>query len=156
MLIKPKQITLVSNLDGKSEEFIYNIGRYSALDGLDMIEYVTDILKSGVNFSGTKKGLLRECLIRMGKYIEAVRQTPEGEKCVILDNPKMLEVAIPDGETAMALMVELHNYNTFFLKTDSILRQSSYLVNLFDNLLQGILTKYVVPLSQKDSQPTEN
>lgn len=156
MLLKPKRITITTEVSGIEEKYIFNIGRYNGLDGLEMIEYATDIIKSGFNFSGSKKGLLRECMVKMGKYIEAVVEHEGKEKAVSLENEKILAANLADPEVAMHLMLQLHNYNTFFLRADNLLTKSLSITESIEKYAQKILMVLQESLSQKDSQHSTN
>ncbi len=118
-LIKPKEVEYISKVGGEEITCRFMIGRYNGLDGLDLIEYATDILKSGVNPTGTKKGLLRECMIKMGPYIEAIND--EGKQ-VSLSNAKIMAAYLPDPEMSMRLMRDVHDYNTFLLNSETRLK----------------------------------
>lgn len=123
-LIEPEEITVVSKVGGTETEHVFMIGKYDGYNGLDLIEYSADVLKSGLNPSATRKGALKECMQKMGPYIEAVVETDEGRKYIKLNTGKFLTQFLPDPETSMQIMMKLHNRNTFFLNTDRLLKES--------------------------------
>ena len=150
-LIEPEEIIIKTKAGGTEKEYKYMIGKYDGFNGLDLIEYAADILKSGVNPTQTKKGLLRECMQKMGKYIEAVVETEEGVKYVKLDTVKMLETFLPDPETSMKLMRSVHDKNTFFLNSERLLKES---LSWMDKLRLSV-TKTLTQLqaSSSDKKP---
>ncbi|AHK11693.1 tail assembly chaperone [Shewanella sp. phage 1/41] len=112
-LMKSKQITLTSNVNGEKEERIYNIGRYDGYTGLYMIGLGAELLDSAAR----KKMLstdtvfakkLQDMLKEQGKYIELV--TDDG--AASLEPVSMLKAAVPDVDIALQLMREVHDYNT--------------------------------------------
>jgi len=149
-LIKPKEVKFtVPDEDGIETEYVYVIGKYNGLEGLDFIEYVAEIFKNGLNFNETRKGLLRECMVKMGKYIEAV--TADGNK-VSLANELILGAHLPNAEVAMQLMMAVHDYNTFFLKTANLSSQSHSIVTKASELITKIFAPLQASLSAKEEQ----
>lgn len=157
MLIKPKEIEIKSNVGGEEEIYTYRIGRYNGLDGLEFVEYATDIVKSGLNFNGTTKGLLKECLIKMGRFIEAViKSDTEDDRYILLDNATVLGAYLPDAETSMQLMKELHDYNSFFLNTENLSIQSASWMDRIEELIVETLERSPLFSSQEDTQRSES
>ena len=152
-LIKPKEVEYISKVGGEEITCRFMIGRYNGLDGLDLIEYATDILKSGANPTGTKKGLLRECMIKMGPYIEAIND--EGKQ-VSLSNAKIMAAYLPDPEMSMRLMRDVHDYNTFFLNSENLLKQSLSWMDKLKVSVTKTLTKLQATSSEKKQRRTKS
>lgn len=152
-LIKPKEVEYTSKVGGEEITCRFMIGRYNGLEGLDIIEYVTDILKSGVNPTGTKKGLLRDCMIKMGPYIDAVND--EGNQ-VSLSNAKIMAAYLPDPEMTMRLMRDVHDYNTFFLNSENLLKQSLSWMDKLKVSVTKTLTNLQATSSAKKRQRTKS
>lgn len=154
MLIKPKRIEITSHVGGEETKVAYNIGRYDGFYGLELVEYATDILKSGLNIlKNTKKGLMCECLEKMGKFIEAVVTDDHGEeRLILLDNRTLLSAYMPDVEVSMKLMMEVHDYNTFFLNSANLLKQSVGWMGRVEELIVETLERSLHSSSQVDTQ----
>lgn len=141
MLIKPERITIKTYVAGQEENYMFRIGRYDGLNGLELIEYATDILKNGLNLTNSTRGLLKECMIKMGKYIEAVSVDDKGNEVFVpLDNELVLQAYLPNVEVSMRLMMELHDYNTFFLNSANLLKESaSWLTKLQQLIVKTLI-----------------
>lgn len=125
MLMKPKQITLTSNVNGEKEERTYNIGRYDGYTGLFMIGLGAELLDSAARkkMLSTDKVFakkLQDMLKEQGRFIELV--TDNGD--VSLKSIDMLIQAIPDPDIALKLMREVHDYNTALFNSANLLSTS--------------------------------
>ena len=125
MLMKPKQITLTSNVNGEKEERTYNIGRYDGYTGLFMIGLGAELLDSAARkkMLSTDKGFakkLQDMLKEQGRFIELV--TDDGTAS--LETVNMLKTAIPDPDIALKLMREVHDYNTALFNSANLLSTS--------------------------------
>ena len=124
-LMKPKQITLISNVNGEKEERTYNIGRYDGYTGLFMIGLGAELIDSAARkkMLATDKIFakkLQDMLKEQGKYIELV--TDDGTAS--LETVNMLKTAIPDPDIALKLMREVHDYNTALFSSANLLSRS--------------------------------
>ena len=125
MLMKPKQITLTSNVNGEKEERTYNIGRYDVYTGLFMIGLGAELLESAARkkMLSTDKVFakkLQDMLKEQGRFIELV--TDDGTAS--LETVNMLKTAIPDPDIALKLMREVHDYNTALFNSANLLSTS--------------------------------
>ena len=125
MLMKPKQITLTSNVNGEKEERTYNIGRYDGYTGLYMIGLGAELLDSAARkkMLSTDKVFakkLQDMLKEQGRFIELV--TDDGTAS--LETINMLKTAIPDPDIALKLMREVHDYNTALFNSANLLSTS--------------------------------
>ncbi len=125
MLMKPKQITLTSNVNGEKEERTYNIGRYDGYTGLYMIGLGAELLDSAARkkMLSTDKVFakkLQDMLKEQGRFIELV--TDDGTAS--LETVNMLKTAIPDPDIALKLMREVHDYNTALFNSANLLSTS--------------------------------
>lgn len=154
MLLKPKEIEIESYVADEDEIFKFRIGRYDGYNGLDLIEYVTEIAKTGFNITGeTKKGVLKECLKRMGHYIEAIDKDDKGKTIYVPLNTELaLQTYLTNVEVSMKLMIELHDYNTFFLSTESLLTTSTSWIQKLEKLVIETLMKSLDISSVQDTQ----
>jgi len=127
-LLKPKQITLTSNVNGEKEERTYNIGRYDGYDGIRMIGLGAELLDAAARkkmmatdgvFAHKLQGVLRE----QGKFVEFVNG--EDGSTVSLDTVAMLKATIPDPDIAFQLMREVHDYNTGFFSSANLYQSST-------------------------------
>ena len=123
--MKPKEITLSSNVNNEKVSVTFNIGRYDGYNGLFMIGLGAELLDSAARkkmlstdqvFAKKLQGMLRE----QGKYIELVND----DKSVSLDTVAMLRAAIPDPDIALKLMREVHDYNTSLFSSANLLTKS--------------------------------
>ena len=124
-LLKPKQITLTSNVNVVKEERVYNIGRYDGYTGLYMIGLGAELLDSAARkkMLSTDKVFakkLQDMLKEQGKYIELV--TDDG--AASLDTVNMLKAAVPDPDIALQLMREVHDYNTALFSSANLYSRS--------------------------------
>lgn len=124
-LMKPKEITLTSNVNGEKVEKTYNIGRYDGYTGLYMIGLGAELLDSAARkkMLSTDKIFakkLQDMLKEQGKYIELV--TDDGTAS--LDTVNMLKAAVPDPDIALQLMREVHDYNTSLFSSANLYSRS--------------------------------
>lgn len=149
-LMKPKQITLTSKVNGEVETRTYNIGRYDGYDGIRMIGLGAELLDAAARkkmmstdgvFATKLQGVLRE----QGKFIELV--TNDGK--AILDSVAMLKASIPDPDIAFQLMREVHDYNTAFFSSANLYQNSTKWMQKGKELGMKILTELSGSLSVK-------
>ena len=142
-LLKQKQITLTSNVNGEKEERTYNIGRYDGYVGLYMIGLGAELLDSAARkkvFTNDKvfAKKLQDMLKEQGKYIEIV--TDEGGTAS-LEAVKMLRASIPDPDIALKLMREVHDYNTALFSSANLLSRSQKWMEVAQKLGKKILSQ---------------
>jgi hypothetical protein len=149
-LMKHKQVTLTSNVNGQKEERTYNIGRYDGYTGLYMIGLGAELLDSAARkkmlstdqvFAKKLQGVLEA----QGKYVEIV--TDDG--CAVLDTIKMLKVSVPDPDIALQLMREVHDYNTALFSSANLLTRSQKWMEKAQELGKKILSQLSGSLSEK-------
>lgn len=149
-LMKHKQITLTSNVNGEKEERTYNIGRYDGYTGLYMIGLGAELLDSAARkkmlstdqvFAKKLQGVLKE----QGKYIEIV--TDDG--AALLDTVNMLKMAVPDPDIALQLMREVHDYNTALFSSANLLSRSQKWMEKAQELGKKILGQLSGSFSEK-------
>lgn len=149
-LMKHKQVTLTSNVNGQKEERTYNIGRYDGYTGLYMIGLGAELLDSAARkkmlstdqvFAKKLQGVLEA----QGKYVEIV--TDDGY--AVLDTIKMLQVAVPDPDIALQLMREVHDYNTALFSSANLLTRSQKWMEKAQELGKKILSQLSGSLSEK-------
>lgn len=156
-LMKPKQITLTSNVNGEKEERTYNIGRYDGYTGLYMIGLGAELLDSAAR----KKMLstdtvfakkLQDMLKEQGKYIELV--TDDG--AASLEPVNMLKAAVPDVDIALQLMREVHDYNTALFSSANLLSRSQKMMEKGQELGKKILGRLSDSFSAKKPRRSKN
>ncbi|AHK11692.1 tail assembly chaperone [Shewanella sp. phage 1/41] len=156
-LMKSKQITLTSNVNGEKEERIYNIGRYDGYTGLYMIGLGAELLDSAAR----KKMLstdtvfakkLQDMLKEQGKYIELV--TDDG--AASLEPVSMLKAAVPDVDIALQLMREVHDYNTALFSSANLLSRSQKWMEKAHELGKKILGQLSDSFSEKKPRRSKN
>lgn len=149
-LMKAKEITLTSNVNGEKEERKYNIGRYDGYTGLYMIGLGAELLDSAAR----KKMLttdkifakkLQDMLKEQGKYIEVV--TDDG--AASLEAVNMLKASIPDPDIALQLMREVHDYNTALFSSANLLSRSQKWMEKAHELGKKILGQLSDSFSEK-------
>lgn len=149
-LLKPKQITLTSNVNGDKEERTYNIGRYDGYTGLYMIGLGAELIDSAARkkMLATDKIFakkLQDMLKEQGKYIELV--TDDG--AASLETVSMLKAAIPDPDIALKLMREVHDYNTSLFSSANLLTRSQKWMEQAQELGTKILSQLSASFSAK-------
>ncbi|AUG84987.1 hypothetical protein MAELSTROM_39 [Pseudoalteromonas phage Maelstrom] len=149
-LMKPKQITLISNVNGEKEERTYNIGRYDGYTGLFMIGLGAELIDSAARkkMLATDKIFakkLQDMLKEQGKYIELV--TDDG--AASLETVNMLKTAIPDPDIALKLMREVHDYNTALFNSANLLSTSQKWMEKAQELGKKMLAQLSASSSEK-------
>ena len=157
MLMKPKQITLTSNVNGEKEERIYNIGRYDGYTGLFMIGLGAELLDSAARkkMLSTDKVFakkLQDMLKEQGRFIELV--TDDGTAS--LETINMLKTAIPDPDIALKLMREVHDYNTALFNSANLLSTSQKWMAKAQELGKKILGQLSDSYSGKKPRQSKN
>ena len=150
MLIKPKKITLTSNVAGEKEERTYNIGRYDGYTGLYMIGLGAELMDAAAR----KKMLvtdkifakkLQDMLKEQGKYIELV--TDDG--VASLESVNMMKASVPDPDIALKLMREVHDYNTALFSSANLLTRSQKWMEMGQKLGRKMLVQLSGSFSEK-------
>ncbi len=149
-LMKPKEITLTSNVNGEKESKTYNISRYDGYDGLYMLGLGAELLdsaarKKALTNDGVFAKKLQAMLKEQGKYIELV--TDDG--CASLDTVKMLKVAVPDPDIALQLMRAVHDYNTALFSSANLLTKSQSMMKKIQELGTTMLNRLSPSSSEK-------
>ena len=157
MLMKPKQITLTSNVNGEKEERTYNIGRYDGYTGLFMIGLGAELLDSAARkkMLSTDKVFakkLQDMLKEQGRFIELV--TDDGTAS--LEIISMLKTAIPDPDIALKLMREVHDYNTALFNSANLLSTSRRWMTKAQELGKKILGQLSDSYSEKKPRRSKN
>lgn len=152
MLIKPKEITITAQVDDEVEK-TYNIGRYPALDGVYMLGLVAEILDVAARGKNSNSDQLfakkmRDCAKEVCKYVEA--KMPNGE-FISLSSVEMINAHVPDHETLLKLVREVHDYNSFFFNSEKLLKTSLAKVDLVKAQITKILTGLQGLSSRNDS-----
>jgi hypothetical protein len=156
-LMKPKEITLSSNVNGEKVERKYNIGRYDGYSGLYMIGLGAELIDSAARkkmlatdgiFAKKLQGMLKE----QGQYIEAV--TDDG--VASLDTVKMLKACVPDQDIALQLMREVHDYNTALFSSANLLNRSQKWMEKAQELGSKILGQLSDSFSEKKPRRSKN
>lgn len=137
-LIKPKEISIECDIDGAIEVYNYAIGRYPALDSLELINFGQDFLLSMGENGINKDGLLKKYVLKMGKFIERIITKDDGTIAFVnMGNESVLNANLPEfAELTIKLMIELHDYNTLFLKLGKVYQQYQNSITNIDLLVQ--------------------
>ena len=156
-LLKPKQITLTSNVNGDEEERTYNIGRYDGYTGLYMIGLGAELLDSAARkkMLSTDKIFakkLQDMLKEQGEYIELV--TDDG--VASLKTVSMLKASVPDPDIALKLMREVHDYNTALFSSANLLSRSQKWMTMAQELGTKILGQLSGSFSAKKPPQSKN
>ena len=148
-LIKPTKISIV-DLDGV--EHAYQIGRFPAVEGLEIIAKVPSNL---VSFS-KQLPQLRGLVLQMCKFVEAEIPKDDGSThAVRLVTSDLIDNNVPDGQTLLHLCFEIMRHNTSFFGKGSQSMLDFLGQKLADSLpritqmFQGLLESSY----PKDSQP---
>lgn len=157
MLMKPKEITLTSNVNKEKVEVTFNIGRYNGYDGLYMIGLGAELLDSAARkkmmsndqvFAKKLQAMLKE----QGKFIEVVTDSGTAS----LDTVKMLQTTIPDPDIALQLMREVHDYNTALFNSANLLSKSQSMMKKLQELGTKMLSQLSPSSSEKKPQRSKS
>tara|TARA_R110000765_G_scaffold54753_3_gene108988 strand:+ start:433 stop:909 length:477 start_codon:yes stop_codon:yes gene_type:complete len=156
-LKKPKEITLMSNVNGEKVSVTYNIGRYDGYSGLFMIGLGAELIDSAARkkMLATDKIFakkLQDMLKEQGQYIERV--TDDG--AALLDTVKMLKTCVPDPDIALQLMREVHDYNTALFSSANLLSRSQKWMETAQKLGTKILAQLSASFSEKKPRRSKN
>lgn len=156
-LMKHKQITLTSNVNGDKEERTYNIGRYDGYTGLYMIGLGAELLDSAARkkMLATDKIFakkLQDMLKEQSKYIEYV--TDDG--VASLESTSMLKAAVPDVDIALQLMREVHDYNTALFSSANLLSRSQKWMEKAQELGKKMLGQLSGSFSEKKQRQSKS
>lgn len=154
-LIKPKDITLKSDLDGIEKNF--RIGRYPATVSVEMLTRASSILKDALKGSPSSsqefaKETQKFC-IDICKYVEV--ETPGGGYA-LLNMEQLINAHIPDGELLLKLAREVHDYNSFFTNTGRLLQTSRSMMGQAVGQITQILNQCLGSLSANAKQHSSN
>ena len=156
-LMKPKEITLTSNVNKEKVEVTFNIGRYNGYDGLYMIGLGAELLDSAARkkmmsndqvFAKKLQAMLKE----QGKFIEVVTDSGTAS----LDTVKMLQTTIPDPDIALQLMREVHDYNTALFNSANLLSKSQSMMKKLQELGTKMLNQLSPSSSEKKPRQSKN
>ena len=156
-LIKPKEITLTSNVNKEKVSVTFNIGRYDGYDGLYMIGLGGELLDSAARkkmlstdgvFAKKLQGMLKE----QGRFIELV--TNDG--AAPLDTVKMLKAAVPDPDIALQLMRSVHDYNTALFSSANLLTKSQSMMKKVQELGITMLNRLSPSSSEKKPRQSKS
>ena len=149
-LIKPKQIILKSRVDSDATEKTFSIGRYPALDAVEMIARVSAVLRDSAKGNPQTAIELAKSMKQLAtdvcQYVEV--ELPNGDP-LALNNPHMINAHITDGEMLLDLVRQVHDYNTFFLNSGNLLKTSRTLVDQAREQITGILSQLSASSSPK-------
>ncbi len=156
-LMKKKEITLTSNVNGEKVSKVYNIGRYDGYDGLYMIGLGAELLDSAARkkMLSTDKVFakkLQDMLKEQGKFIELV--TDDG--CALLDTVKMIKAAVPDPDIALQLMRSVHDYNTALFSSANLLSKSQSMMKKLQELGTTMLNRLSPSSSEKKQRQSKS
>lgn len=148
-LIKPKEITLTSQVGGESIGKTFNLGRYPSTEGMYLFGLAIEVLGSAAKPGSSdivpaKK--LQEFAIEICKYVEA--EMPSGE-FIRLDKKFLIDSHVPDYEMLFRLVREIHDYNSFFFNSGRLLKTSLSLMDQAKLLVTKTLTQFSASSSQK-------
>lgn len=129
-LIKPKEITLKTEVGGDSAEKVFNVGRYPATVAIEMTTrgaaLLRDAIKGNPGNSEQYSKSFQKLGIDMCKYVEV--KTPNGE-FMPLSNDHLINAHIPDADMFLMLMREVHDYNTGFMSSERLFKTSRSLMD---------------------------
>lgn len=142
-LIKPKTITLKSDVGGEKNQKTFNIGRYPATESIEMITRGAALLRDAVKGNPANSEQYAKSFQKLGndmcKFVEA--QMPSGE-FVALSNDHLINAHISDGDMFLLLMREVHDYNTGFMNTGRILGTSRSLMEQAKAQITQIFSRF--------------
>jgi len=156
-LMKPKEITLTSNVNNEKVSVTFNIGRYNGYDGTKIIGHGIELLdaaarKKMLSTDGVFATKLQAMLKIQGHYVELV--TDEGT--ALLDTVKMLQVALPDPDIALKLMREVHDYNTALFNSANLLSKSQSMMKKVQELGMEMLNRLSPSSSAKKPRQSKS
>lgn len=149
--IKPKEITLKSKVLGDDVERVFRLGRYPALDSVELYMMALEVLTAmakpmSENNVPPKKA--REFMTMACCYVDA--RMPNGE-FIRLNKEVLVNAHVPDGEMLFSLVLQLHNYNSFFLNSEKLLKTSLSMIDKVKLQASKMLTQYLPPSKAKSS-----
>ncbi|CAH6969646.1 hypothetical protein VCHA30O60_50145 [Vibrio chagasii] len=151
MLIKPKEISLTTNINKVKEQRELRIGRYPATEGIYMIGRVGEVLKQAMlsDVKGTHSFAkeLQTVAIEVCGYCEI--KTPNGDY-MILNGEHLINAHIPDQDMLLLLMKEVHDYNTNFFNTGRILKTSRSMMQKAKERITKMSSQLLASSSQKN------
>lgn len=143
MLIKPKEITLKSNVGDEPAEKTFQIGRYPATQAIEMITRGASLLRDAVKGNPGNSEAYAKSFQKLGvdmcKFVEV--QMPNGE-FVALASGHLIDAHIPDGDMFLMLMREVHDHNTGFMETGRLFKTSRSLMDQAKAQITGILNQF--------------
>lgn len=155
-LIKPKEVTLTSNVGGEKKETTFLIGRYPADKSVEMITrgaaVLRDAAKGSANNSVDFAKSLQQLGIDMCEYVEAL----VGESQIPLTNSHVRGAHIGDADMYLQLMREVHDHNTNFMNSGRLLKTSLSLVDQAKAQITRILSQFSDSSSAKSKQRSKS
>ncbi|CAH7182595.1 hypothetical protein VCHA50P417_20492 [Vibrio chagasii] len=151
MIVKPKEISLTTNINNVKEKRELRIGRYPATQGIYMIGRVGEVLKQAMlsDIKGTHSFAkdLRAVSIEVCNFCEI--KTPSGEY-MELNGEHVINAHIPDQDMLLLLMKEVHDYNTNFFNTGRILKTSRSMMQKAKERITKMSSQLLASSSQKN------
>ena len=149
--IKPKEITLKSQVLQDDRERTFRISRYPATEGVELFMMAAEVLgamakpSSSSNISAEKT---KAFVIKICGYVES--QMPSGDY-IKLNSKLLIDAHIPDYEMLFKIVREVHDYNSFFFNSGRLLKTSLSLMDQAKLLISKTLTQFSQPSSVKKS-----
>jgi hypothetical protein len=142
-IIKPKEITLKTEVGDEKNEKTFNIGRYPASSAVEMITRGAALLRDAVKGNASNSESYAKSFQKLGmdmcKYVEV--RMPNGE-FTELSNDLLINAHITDADMFLLLMREVHDYNTNFMNTGRIFKTSRSLMEQAKAQITGILSRF--------------
>ncbi|CAH6851293.1 hypothetical protein EDB29_1011104 [Vibrio crassostreae] len=157
MLVKPKDVTLTTNINNVKEVRSLRIGRYPATKGMYMIGRVAEVLKQAMltdakgTYSFAKE--LQAVSIEVCEFCEI--KTLDGE-FMPLKGELIINAHIPDQDMLMLLMKEVHDYNTNFFNTGRLLKTSRSMMQKAKEQITKMSSRLLDSSSQRNKRPSKN
>lgn len=156
-LIKPKEVTLRSNLGDESAEKTFQIGRYPATQAIELITRGAALLRDAVKGNPSNSEAYAKSFQKLGndmcKFVEV--QMPNGD-FTPLSSDHIINAHIPDGDMFLMLMREVHDHNTGFMQTGRLFKTSRSLMDQAKAQITGILNQFSDSSSAKSKQRSGN
>jgi hypothetical protein len=155
-LIKPKEITLASNVGGEEVSKEFRLGRYPATEGLFIFGMAIEVLGSAAtphksDIVPARK--MQELAIEICKYVEA--KMPSGDY-IRLNQKMLIDAHVPDYEMLFQLVRGAHDWNSGFFSTDRLLKTSLSVIDKAKLLITKTLTQFSQSSSGKKSPASKS
>lgn len=156
-LIKPKEITLKTEVGGEENNKTFNIGRYPAISSIEMVTRGAALLRDAVKGNPANSEAYAKSFQKLGvdmcAYVEV--QMPDGNYTP-LSNSHLINAHITDADMFLMLMREVHDYNTNFMNTVRIFKTSRTLLDQAKAQITGILNRFSASSSVKSKPRSRN